>query len=491
MNPCKAIHETIIKDVVDILTDVKDMDEMQFALGKNKSFKSLSSATANLICVFPVVVDRSMSIETAQMATKAYERDAVAMLQMLFSAFTITDAKNAQEYLSRFHTNMNLSAGMTMDNFVNMVDQIADRLDESSGISLDRDIYDVVKEDIKNLCFYLEDYDSINDIPISSYKVMPKSRIFRETTVINEAGKNKKHYNSNKRRGKGGYNHSGGGRTNNTTSGSWNANSQPQHIIRDQNITNRYEGEVTEKRININKTSSDQLMKNMSDYYKTQILDTDIKKSNELMPTLMVINFLVPTDDGSDVVNVNNAVIGVKAKMYPADPSDIVERIASKNRDNNGLNNFIRATTREISFWRDFVFAIDKAKIDALSTSRRGSSSPIWKLLERRALKSRVRRTLRSVNDATAITALAISKNTVEALKISENINIEDPRIARTTMDSFNLMEICIMDEALEIGKFIKDTGDDMYEEISFSSLERESSDGTYKKVVNLMTKMR
>lgn len=475
MNPCKAIHETIIKDIVDILLDVKDMDEMQFALGKNKSFKSISSATANLICVFPVVVDRSMSIESAQMATKAYERDAVAMLQMLFSAFTITDAKNAEEYLSRFHTNMNLSGSITMDKFVDMVDTIADRLDESSGISLDREIYDVVKEDLKNLNFYLEDYDSINDTPISNYKVMPKSRIFRETTVINEA--------KGKPGGSGRRNYNGFGQN----------NTQTRNI--NQTITthnyNHNDGETTQRKINVSVSSNDQRMKNYADFYKNQILDTDIKKSNELMPTLMVINFLIPTDDGSDVINVNNAVIGVKAKMYPADPTDIIERIASKNRDNNGLNNFIRATTREISFWKDFVFAIDRAKIDAISTSRRGSSSPIWKLLERRALKSRVRRTFRMANDATAITALAISQNTAEALKIQENINIENPGTARSTMDSFNLMEICIMDEALEIGKFIKDNGDDMYEEISFSSLERESSDGTYKKVVNLMTKMR
>lgn len=481
MNPCKAIHETIIKDIVDILLDVKDMDEMQFALGKNKSFKSISSASANLICVFPVVVDRSMSIESAQMATKAYERDAVAMLQMLFSAFSITDAKNAKDYLSKFHTNMNLSGSMSLDNFVDMVDKIADKLDESSGISLDREVYDVVKEDLKNLNFYLEDYDSINDTPISSYKVMPKSRIFREATVISEA---------NGKPGK-------GGRRNYSNNSNWNRGGQNNTQNRNINQTitthnyNHNDGETTQTKINVSVSSPDQRMKNYADFYKNQILDTDIKKSNELMPTLMVINFMTPTEDGSDLIMANNAVIGVKAKMYPADPTDIIERIASKNRDNNGLNNFIRATTREISFWKDFVFAIDRAKIDAISTSRRGSSSPIWKLLERRALKSRVRRTFRMANDATAITALAISQNTAEALKIQENINIEIPGTARSTMDSFNLMEICIMDEALEIGKFIKDNGDDMYEEISFSSLERESSDGTYKKVVNLMTKMR
>ena len=45
-------------------------------------------------------------------------------------------------------------------------------------------------------------------------------------------------------------------------------------------------------------------------------------------------------------------------------------------------------------------------------------------------------------------------------------------------------------DEALEVAKFMFDTGDGNWENYSFSSLEREDKDNTYKKVVNLMTKV-
>ena len=52
-------------------------------------------------------------------------------------------------------------------------------------------------------------------------------------------------------------------------------------------------------------------------------------------------------------------------------------------------------------------------------------------------------------------------------------------------------MSIVIIDEDLEVCKFIYDTGEDLWETITFNHLERESSDNTYKRIVNMMTKMR
>ena len=46
-----------------------------------------------------------------------------------------------------------------------------------------------------------------------------------------------------------------------------------------------------------------------------------------------------------------------------------------------------------------------------------------------------------------------------------------------------------VVDETIEVAKFLFD-GDDTYETLSFNNLERESGDGMYKKVLNLMTKM-
>lgn len=478
-NDCRVIHETIIKDIVDVLTDIKDIDEVEFELGKNKAIKSIASATDALTLVFPVVVSSDMDITSAMMISKAIERKCVAMLQMLFSAFTISDAKDAVDYISRFHKNMSMTGHMDYDKFVDYVDDFVRKLDEGAPVVVNRERYDAIREDMKkNMDFYL-DMNCISESSIGDYSILPRT-INGSTIVLKEGPTDPKDK-----------------RIEDLTDDLAKAVQDMQTTTRDMmghaaamvRDATRDRTTTTIRREYRRDDKSTQL-KNTYDALSKQVLSTsDIKKANELMPTTMIINFITPGEDGADAIQ-SYAVIGVKAKMYPVSSMDIVDRIKAKNRDNNGFNNFIRATTREISFWKDFVFAVDKAKLDALSSSRRGSSSPIWKLLERRALKSRIRRNFRMANDATAITTLVMSQNEVDWLMKNDNIDMTNPRTANSIMESFNLLGISIVDESIEVAKFIFDTGDDDYESLTFSALERESSDNTYKRVVNLMTKM-
>jgi hypothetical protein len=406
--------------------------------GKNGSFKSVASASSNLTIVFPNVVDTSLDITNAIMVTKAQERKCVSMLEMLFSAYHVTDAKNAMDYISKFHTNLRMDDDITIDKFIGYMDDLVDKMDESAPITVDKDLYNAVKEDMKNLGYYLN--DTINEMGVNNYR----------------------------------YSRLNGG-----------------HVVQEAPAALGYTPDQDGKTAHPTNGVEAKAMKDLSDYDQNRILDRDIKKANELMPTMMIIHFVNFGATNDDKVGyIDQSIIGVKVKMYPASPTDIIDRITAKNEDGNGLNKFIRATTREISFWKDFIFAVDKAKLDAISASRRGSSSPIWKLLERRALKSRIRRSFRFTNDATAITTLTLSSNTVEYLLKMRNINLRDERVARKLMEAFNLMSIVEVNEALESAAFIYDTGDDLYETLTFSSLERESSDNTYKKVVNLISKI-
>lgn len=226
--------------------------------------------------------------------------------------------------------------------------------------------------------------------------------------------------------------------------------------------------------------------------HQSTLLPSDVKKANELVPTLMVVQFNQYQEygeTGCKILGVKTCVIGVKCKLYPVDFSDIAYRISNKTREKNFLNNFVRATTNEISFVRDFMFAVDKAKLDAKSYGAKGSSNKMWKVLERRSVKSRIRRSMKMDNDATAISTLVLSQNLVDYLKKTENINLEKTNTCRLLMESYNLMSIVIVDETMEVAKFLFDTGEDDFEVISFNNLERESSDGSYRKVVNLLSK--
>lgn len=421
----KYIHETIVRDIVDVVSDVKNAQELGSFANSKKSFRSVASASSNLTLVFPVLISNAISIEAAGMICKAIERKCVVMLQMLFSAYCIDDAQDAVDYLSKFHTNLDTSRGITMDNLIDALDKYVIDAEESGKMTTDQIAnYKAITEDMKNLDFYLP--DSVNENSLNNF-------VF--------------HYGED-----------------------------TPTMIHEAPMTGEKDYWATRKSAN--------------DYFNKQITPTDIKKANELVPTMMTIHFISTGADGMEPIESGDIMIGIKAKLYPIDSADLINRVKLKNQDNNGFNKFIRATTREISFFKDFVFAIDKARLDAISQSRRGSSSKFWKVLERRSTKSKLRRSLGMTNDASAITTLTMSQEEVEYLRKTENIDVTNPNVIRPIMEAYNLMGVVIVDEAQEVASFLFDSGDDMYEQISFTNLERESTDGSYKKIINLMTKM-
>lgn len=212
------------------------------------------------------------------------------------------------------------------------------------------------------------------------------------------------------------------------------------------------------------------------------IQNAEIKKANELQPTLMEIKFKGSGDSKDDY---GEAIIGVKAKLHYVERDDVVDRISSKNKDRNGLFNFLRATTREISFFKDFLFAADKAKLDAIKVSK--NASPIWKLLERRALKSRINSVFSYTNDAAAISTILISKDTADTLKSDYELDVFRPTEILEVMDAYNIMAFVVTDDVNERAWILFDDGSKEYDVFSYTTLEKESSDKDLKKLIQVM----
>lgn len=427
-NP-KVVHETVLKDIMDIWDGIKNLKDVDTFRSKNPmSSTSIAKASSNLNLVFPVICSRGISIENASMISKAIERNAVTMLQRLFASWQIADknVSSVEEYIRQFHHNISSKAASLDDLF-----ELSDRVDnlKENAVALQ-----AIKSDLRNLDFYLP--SSINETSLLCYSV-------KEGAV-------------------------------------------------DKDVTGEINTEADKPGTGAKlKDKENSYLKNSAEYFSKQVADSDFKKANELMPTTMTVNFKVKTDNGNDAFDYQNGVIGVKAKLYPIGSEDIVKHIADKNTDRNWLTNFFRATTREISFMKDFVLALDKAKIDALSLStRKSTSDKMWKVLERRATVARIKKALRQNNSAAAITTLCVSQEEVEYLRKNHNVDLEKISTVLGLFDSLNLMAICIVDESLEVAKFIYDEQEPMWETISFTHLERESSDNTYKRVVNLMTKV-
>lgn len=436
MNQCQQIHETIVRDIMDIVDNVKDFDEVEWIRSRN-NVGSIAKRASNLTLVFPVICSTSINIKTAAIISKAIERKCVALLQILFSSVQLTNADNMYDYLKQFHRNLDLRSGLTLDDFMGVMDKL---VDEGTITVTDKEIYEAVREDMHNINFYLS--TELNPVPINSYRL--HKDMYGGSHIVNEAFP---FFKRNKEESR-------------NTNITFNAGS---------------------------KNDNNENLKNKMEYFKNQLSTGDVEKANELMPTTMVVNFATRTDNGNHYTT--TGVVGIKAKLYPVDGMDICNRISYKYKDSNTLFNLVRASTREISFFKDLAFAIDKAKLDAVNMAKESNNAKMFKVLERRAQRNRFSSLLKK-NDASPITSLVISQEEVEYLKKYNSVDMDKSYVTRSILENYNLMDIVIADESLEIAKFLFDDGDGIFETMTFDSLEKEDNDSSYKKVVNLMSKL-
>lgn len=395
------IQESILSDIINVYDNVTADD---FSLDKllptqaggYKSFKSINSATKDLVLTFPVMFSRNMELATAELIAKALEAKYANLVKMLLTAMAITNATDAIDYVKNIHSNMQFNDGIDVDDYLTINNKLAK---EAGAMTMftpgTKAVYENYKHSLKH------------SLPLTN-------------TIITEADV--------KRNGNGGDN-------------------KP--------------GSIT-------------------------LTQDKLDKANLQMPLMMKVNFISKAT-GRPITT--SAYLGIKCKLFDVAGLDIVQRIVSKNSSAISLFNFIRATSQEIGFWRDFVFALSKAKVDAISNARNGSSSKMWKALEQRATKSKLNQFFRQKNDATAITSLLVTTDEVEELKKNNDIDLSRSNVARKIMSDYNLLCIGIVDETTESVALIFDTGDDEYELVRFKSLKKDK-DMDAKQIVNLLTKM-
>ena len=487
----KAIHETALGSLMDMYelmnkqadlkANAKEQDRIEKA---DKAFKmkmsSIAKQASELTMVFPVLCSRSISIDRAMMVSKAIERNCVSMLQKVFSCWQIaaSGVDNARDYIKQFHNNLNTQA-FDLDDFFRLTTTIADTSMSAkkaysgfkSMVGLEAATAQVKMYNLKyNSNYYLPtsiNESSINDSFTVSENgsINTKYKVLKEEKTDEELAAEKKIFDKDS---------------------NYLKSKMEYEDLRDENNFR------TNSSSNINNARNMKDRKDLLDIFKNQTLDSDYKKANELIPTNMYINFKVRSPDGSNTFDVAGAVVGVKAKLYPVTSEDLVTHIGDKAKARqNWLVNLIRGTTGEISLMKDLALGINKARIDAIGSSeRKRSTDPMWRILERRATNSRALRAMNQTNSAAAITTLVLSQDEVEYIKKHYGVDLERAATVCGLFDSYNLLGIVIVDETLEVAKFIYNENDPMWETISFNHLEREASDGTYKKVVNLMTKM-
>ena len=483
----------VVKTITDTITSGIETIDSMGSSGIARS-SSLTKATSGLNIVFPCLVTKTIKSDTAMMISRAVERKAVSLLQIAFSAFDITNAKDATDYIKNFHTN--LKGKMSLDDFIDAMDSYAH---ENGLIPAEKaDMFKAVLEDLRSISTYYP--DDASESSLSRFTIsegVNGQRVYMEADKKDEEDdyrfqyqkrrdyekdyakllddKDQKEYRDSQDRYK---------RERDEKRDAYQAGRDKIQDRRDR------ERDARQAARDASQNSRD-LMQNRKDIqqiFSQQVFSSDIKKANEMVPTMMVVNFV--TIEGEHQIN-RQVVIGVKAKLFLVDSQDVINKIIVKNADRNILLKFIKASTREISFLKDFLFAIDNAKLSAVANSKNGSATnKLLKILERRALNGKIRKAFKINNAYKAIATLTISREEVDYIYKNNNIDVMNPRIIRPIMESLSLMMFIVVDDSDEVANIIMDSGDDVFETISYTHLEREASDNSSKKIINLMTKM-
>ena len=468
---------------------------------------SISRYAKNLTMSFPVLVDDSLSIETAQMISKANEKNIASMLELLFASMSINGTKGmtGKDVVGLFHKNID---DMSADDYIDYANNVMANYVEACYLPsiTDAQVRDIQRE----MCYQLK--QPKKSFPISSFSerslndymcrdMYNGTMVYEYHQVVKEDLAEDKYWVD---RDKFAYQQQKDTRDFEYRRGQDQYRADRDNIIdkqKEREFEHRNREFEQRKRMDVHKLHKDAEdkernrmrdmssdLRDMNSLNQRRVIDSEFKKANELQPTMMIVNFNILGDDGQSVVDRKSFVAGIKCRMIATSSMDIAERLLATNKTQTSFKNFIRATTGEIKFGRDFIAAVDQQKLDAINDVKKGEAAKLWSTLKKRSVKSNVRSIKRDSNDATSITTLVISQDTANFMKSESNFDVSIPKNAKMIMDRYNFLCLVIADETNEVAKFMYDGNSD-FESISYLVLAREAKDKELRKATDLLYK--
>ena len=508
---------SIIRDVVEVFKDISDYDEVEIL--KNKPKGSLTRMTKDAVLQFPVIASNSLDIQLIGLVNKALERNFTTLLKIAFSLNSITDERDLVDYIRKFHQNTGLSdreytSNLIVDKLVNeckieykFTDETLTESDKALILhNLSKDNHRLLREYLSEL-----NLDKLNDKMIYLSEG-PGRKSYKSLEELGQAVKNGEievaptsRHSSRKNGGSGHTDRSGKGSptvinkyyntTNNITNNNGNSKDDKdaeklfaKTISNFTKVISRNDKPAT---TTVKPTYEKPAKKdpvrptafNIGGNKGAAFTTADVTKANEIMPLPLEVKVYI--EDGEGNIIERNFMIGVKAVIHPVSSEYMIDSMMDGYRRGKFFFNFIKATTGEIKFFRDFVFMVDNIKTDAIKNAS-GTNNKWFSFLKRRALLAKFKNTLRMKNQLLPNTSIVLSGEEADTLK-QQGVDILDPRVARDLISHYFLLSIVVIDPALEIVHIIYD-GDENYTSMSVMALNREAKeDKDTKQILSLL----
>ena len=427
----KDVWSTITGTVSDVTTIVNNMD----LTGKKTS--NIADKARQGILQFPCICSNSIDMATASLICKAVEKRYAVFVQEVYSLYSVATVDGNNEaiadYIRTQHHNINNSASMA-------------------------DVINVVRGSFENLT--ITDFEGpvfLESIIIddSTNRIMYENKIALEDglkginmTILNDMCKPMLELNENTEYL---YEKSNAGQKNVTAS---------QSFVDDKN--NIVKRDVVPK-----------------------MLDSDSKKANEMVPTTLALKVHVQ-DKGGAIRQTINILIGVKAVLHPVSSNEVINNLSGER---GKFFDFIRWTSGEISFFKDFLFAVDDIKRDVVNKSRGGSG---WfSVLKRTQARSNILKRFKGKGYMPNAT-LIVTLDELQYLKSKTGMDLTQEDAVKNLMNRYFLLGFIIVDSATESIQILDGRDGATFETLSFNSLKRESTSNAgaeFKEILKSMNK--
>lgn len=433
-----------ISDVIDTIKSVCSSAK----LGASTVFssnKSISAKAMDGTCVFPMVIDGELiPMEDAMTIARAWERTCASFV---LTSFTMSpylrhgdEDFSAADYVKKFHVNMtndpgNSVMGLNLEAFDQRCADlgISYSMLEGSAAIAGYYIYQGIQsrlaemelaEDNYVVESYLSPY-SLNDV---SRKPMMESKSRRrkdyDDTHIDNITNYEVHGGQGGQGGQGGRGGAGG-----------HGGFAYATATIPNEITVRQTGNEGSARPRFNRRLDDRRQ-------ITHSIDAEFKKANDAVPTMLHIR-VYPLDSSSGGTPVSEEaidfVLGVKAQLHPVSTDVMVRELARGFGHNDTFFNFIKWTTGETRFVKDFLLNLDQQKEDAYQ-SVRGGNTGLLVASKRRKNIAKVWNRL-SKNPLTPILTIVTTDDDFDLLREQYGYDIDRlPSLIPDIMNSFYLL---------------------------------------------------
>lgn len=464
------------KDVIDTLVSIEGDVVDHIVTGRRN--QSLSKQSKDGVMNFPVLVSDTLSIEDSTLVSKALEKQfasfALVVMTMNPNLRTSNPGQaNAGQYVNQFHQNIDTKA--TPTDLLNAINSFT--TEALNKFDIDYESIEGMKSFILHHVYEGVDYNTINKMNAKfSYTIeeVTESKIVNELCGRASISGIMRPTLENGR----------GGRRRGGIDVDGMHIEMPDSLTTNLNLDLGDTGSDMGREIGRELARGQRVATGRDTRQLQHTMDNDMKKANELVPTLLHMR-IYPVDENGNQLPPIDFVLGVKATLHPIASDEMVTNICRGIKNENTFFNFVRWTTGEIKFFKDFVFCINEMKIDAMNSSDRASKW--WSMLKRRKALARIKNVILP-NKMLPNATIVVTQDEVNLIKDVYGYDLSRMALVNKLMSNYFLIAFVIVDPALQRVKFLFD-GSTEFETLTYATLARESStnDKQFKEMLNML----